>query len=187
MSCRWAAHGQVDSSKGAWSLGLLARFVAAVASSVCLSLSDQGLQGRVSMNTVFTLERCLICIHSDWLLTWPDLLPMPHRLPHTPAPCSCCLRFCFHVCHPTQFTWSWAREVGAGRHVMKLPDPTAAAAAAGVLPGQQQQQPAGVLLQQQPPHATIAHILDTLVTSYGHMQVGHRVCRGHRCPGSSVA
>jgi hypothetical protein len=51
---------------------------------------------------------------------------------------------------------------------MKFPNLTAAAAAAAA----DQQQPPGVLLQQQPPHSTIKHVLDTLVTSYGSMQVG---------------
>jgi hypothetical protein len=58
---------------------------------------------------------------------------------------------------------------------MKFPNPTAAAAAAAAAAAgatdQQQQQP-GVLLPQQPPHNTIKHVLDTLVTSYGRMQVG---------------
>jgi hypothetical protein len=40
----------------------------------------------------------------------------------------------------------------------------------------QQQQASGVLLLQQPPHSTITHVLDTLVTSYGRMQVCLCVC-----------
>lgn len=59
---------------------------------------------------------------------------------------------------------------------MKLPDPSAAAAAAASAVGQQ---PPGVLLQQQPPHSTITHILDTLVPSYGKMQVQQWTCLGH--------
>jgi hypothetical protein len=56
---------------------------------------------------------------------------------------------------------------------MKLPDPSAAAAAAiSAAAGEQQQQKPGVLLKQQPPHTAVSHILDTLVTSYGQMQVG---------------